>query len=125
MRWFRRIFFIVLVGGLFYGALRFSSENAQPVAVHYLAGQTADVELWQALAAAACVGALLSALPLLFLWTRNRLLVWQYRRTMSRQEAEIHQLRNLPLTTPQSADPKRASEPIDPPLSGGALGSGA
>ena len=50
MRWFRRILFIVLAGGFFYGAMRFASQNANPVVVDYLAGQTAELELWKALA---------------------------------------------------------------------------
>lgn len=125
MRWFRRILSIALAGAFFYAALRFSSENAEPVAIHYLAGETAAVALWQALALAACAGALLASLPLGFLWTRSRLLAWQYRRAMSRQEEEIHQLRNLPLTPPESAAPDGASEVASRPVSGNALGSGA
>jgi len=124
MRWFRRILSIVLVGALFYGALRFSSENAQLVAIDYVAGQTAEIALWQALALAAGAGALLSALPLGFLWTRSRLLAWQYRRAMGRQQSEIHQLRNLPLAPAESAAPKGALDVADPPISRGALDSG-
>lgn len=124
MRWFRRILFIVLAGGFFYGAMRFASQNADPVVVDYLTGQTAELELWKALALAVCAGALLTALPLSFLWTRSRMLGWQYRRTMKRQEAEIHQLRNLPLTPQESVAPKGTSEAA-PAVSGDALGSGA
>lgn len=125
MRWFRRIFFVVLVGALFFAALRFSSENAEPVMIYYLAGEPAVLALWQALALAACAGALLIAIPLGYLWTRSGLLAWQYRRTMSRQEAEIHQLRNLPLAPPGSAGPDEASEAFPRPASGGTAGSGA
>lgn len=125
MRWVRRILFIGLVGAFFYGAVRFSSENEQLVVVHYLAGATEQIELWHALALAAGVGAISSALPLAYLWTRSRLLVWQYRRTMNRQETEIHQLRNLPLTTPQGGEPEPDSVAVSPAASRDTVGSGA
>ena len=125
MRWFRRILSIALAGAFFYAALRFSSENAELVAVNYLAGESAAVALWQALGVAACVGALLAALPLGFLWTRARLLAWQYRRTLSRQEAEIHQLRNLPISQPENVSPKQPSEVASASLPEGSLEPGA
>ena len=125
MRWFRRIFFVVLVGALFFVALRFSSENAEPVVIDYLAGEPAVWALWQALALAACAGALLVAVPIGYLWTRTGLLAWQYRRTMSRQEAEIHQLRNLPLAPSGTHDPKGTTEAVPRPASGDAVGSDA
>jgi len=124
MRWFRRIFFVVLVGALFFAVLEFSTENAEPVVIHYLAGESAELALWQALALAACAGALLVAIPLGYLWTRSGLLAWQYRRTMSRQEAEIHQLRNLPLAPAGGTGPDEISEAVAQPVSGGTAGSG-
>ena len=125
MRWFRRIFFVVLVGALFFVALRFLSENAEPVAINYLADEPAVWALWQALGLAACAGALLAAIPMGYLWTRSGLLAWQYRRTMSRQEAEIHRLRNLPLAPPSTPDPKGSTEVIPRPASGDTAGSDA
>lgn len=125
MRWFRRIFFVVLVGALFFAALRFSSENAEPVVIDYLAGEPVEWALWQALVLAACGGALLAAIPMGYLWTRSGLLAWQYRRTMSRQEAEIHQLRNLPLAPAGNNDPNGATEAVPRPAAGGTAGSGA
>ena len=86
---------------LFVGALvlgwRFAASNADLVRVDYLLGQTPALKIWVVLLIAFSVGALISGGFFLYEVAKLRLVSRRQRRVMLRLEAEIHELRNLPL----------------------------
>jgi uncharacterized integral membrane protein len=97
MRWTRRViggalFLVLLVGGW-----RFAAENSGSVTVHYLLGRSGEVAIWAALLGAFGAGAALVALLSLLQTARLRLEARRYRKVVRGLEAEVHQLRNLPL----------------------------
>jgi len=94
---------VVLVPiGLFVYGWFFAASNADPVQIHYLFGELPPLALWQALGAAGVAGALIMLALMGYGWVRARLESRRYRRALRDLEAEVHQLRNLPLST---ADP--------------------
>ena len=108
----------LLVVAIFVAALaagwRFAGQNASPVTVDYLLGQVGEVALWVALLGAFALGSLLATGAWLFQIAKLRLVVRRYRKSVQRLEAEVHQLRNLPLA---------AEEPAPPPLTDPAGGA--
>jgi uncharacterized integral membrane protein len=88
--------------GLFVYAWYFAASNADPVQIHYLFGELPPLELWKALGVAGFVGALMVVALMGYGWVRARLESRRYRKALLDLEAEVHQLRNLPLN---AADP--------------------
>ena len=84
---------------------RFASENREAVTVDYLVGELALVPLWQVILVAFGAGAGLVALVALYASLRNGLVRRRYRKAIGGLEAEIHQLRNLPLAQNAAAPP--------------------
>jgi hypothetical protein len=84
---------------------RFASENQEPVTVHYVLGEVAGVALWQVILLAFGAGAAIVALFALFSSARSGLAQRRYRKAIGGLEAEIHQLRNLPLA-PEAQPPR-------------------
>jgi hypothetical protein len=98
MRTLRRL----LAAALFVSALvfgwRFASANPEPVAVSLpLVGAIATHPLWLVLVGAFAVGFAVAAVVGLYQAARLSLLARRWRRVASGLEAELHQLRNLPL----------------------------
>jgi uncharacterized integral membrane protein len=104
MRWLRRALLLAVILGLMVGGWRFASENRDPVTVHYLAGELVDVALWKVMVAAFGAGAVIVAMVLLATMAVNGMMRRRYRKEIGGLEAEIHQLRNLPLA-PESQPP--------------------
>ncbi len=86
------VFVAALVGGW-----RFAGSNSGPVSVNYLAGEFSDVALWMVVLASFGLGAGSVAFFALVERARAALLTRRYRKTVAGLEAEVHQLRNLPL----------------------------
>jgi hypothetical protein len=112
MRWVRRLLGLAVFVGTFWGIWHFAKENATVVAVSYVFG-VVDVAVWQALLASFAAGFALSGAGWLLFGVRSRMVQRRYRKAVGGLEAEIHQLRNLPLA-PDS----------DLPEPGAALASG-
>ena len=97
MRWARRIPLIALLVALPVGVHLFVSRNAEQIAIDYLGGRFEGVQIWLALLAAFGSGAVVAPLLAMLRGARLRLEVRRYRRAARELEAEVHQLRNLPL----------------------------
>ncbi|MDH3211080.1 MAG: lipopolysaccharide assembly protein LapA domain-containing protein [Myxococcales bacterium] len=123
MRVVRRL----LVVALFVAALvlgwQFARGNAAPVTVDYLVDELVDVSLWTALLGAFAAGAAIVGAIGLYQVAKLRLVTRRYRKTVEGLEAEVHQLRNLPLATEGPA----LGEPVSLTASapGGVLERGA
>jgi uncharacterized integral membrane protein len=109
MRTFRRLLaFAVFVAALVLG-WRFAGANLDPVRIQYLVGTTGEIPLWGALLASAGAGAALAGLVGLYQAARLSLTARRWRKVARGLEAELHQLRNLPLAAAGDAPPARGS----------------
>jgi hypothetical protein len=96
MRWARRLIGVVAAIAVFIGGWRFAHENAAPVSISYLWGGI-DLPVWEALLWCFAGGFALAGTGWLWFGVRSRMLQRRYRKAVGGLEAEIHQLRNLPL----------------------------
>jgi uncharacterized integral membrane protein len=123
MRVVRRLLIVALFVAALVVGWRFARENSAAVTVDYLVGELAEVSLWAALVGAFAAGAAVVGAVGLYQVAKLRLVTRRYRKTVRGLEAEVHQLRNLPLASeaPGLGEPAslRASAP------GGALERGA
>ena len=103
MRWVRRVLVLALLVGSMIGGWRFAAENQEPVRVHYVAGEFAEFELWKVILGSFGAGAALVGLFAMFSSAKNGLISRRYRKAIGGLEAEIHQLRNLPLAPESEA----------------------
>jgi len=106
MRWLRRLLLLAVIVTVMVAGWRFASENQEAVTVHYVVGELAGIALWQVILLAFGTGAVLVALFALFFSARSGLAQRRYRKAIGGLEAEIHQLRNLPLAP--EAEPRRS-----------------
>ena len=97
MRAIRRVLAVAAFAGLLVVGWRFAAEHPQPVRIHYLFGETGDVELWESLLGAFAVGGVLCGGLLGYQLLRVGMLARRYRKAAARLEVEVHELRNLPL----------------------------
>ncbi len=111
MKWLRRLLGVGLLVGVWYFGWQFAANNEMPVNVHYVAGEIVGVALWKVLIFAFGSGAGLVALYHVFTSARNGLTSRRYRKTIGGLEAEVHQLRNLPLAPEADAKPVAAPDP--------------
>ena len=97
----------LLAAALFVAALvvgwEFASENSAPVTVHYLIGEISEVSLWVVLLGAFAGGVAVAGMVGLYHVAKLKLVARRYRKSASDLEAEVHQLRNLPLAVDESA----------------------
>ena len=100
---------------------RFAAGNSAPVTIHYVFGEFAEVSVWAALFAAFLVGAGCAGALAAYQIARLGMVTRRYRKAVRGLEAEVHQLRNLPLAAEEPDLELTSSEPS--PL-GGALGRG-
>lgn len=96
MRWVRRLLVLAVFVGLFWAIWHFAKENATVVAISYVFG-VVEAPVWQALLATFAAGFGLAAIGWSFFVVRARMVQRRYRKAVGGLEAEIHQLRNLPL----------------------------
>jgi uncharacterized integral membrane protein len=120
MRVTRRVVGIALFVALLVGGWRFAADNSQTVSIHYLVGQLDGIAVWTALLIAFAAGAVLVGLLGLLGSAKLRLEARRYRKAVQGLEAEVHQLRNLPL----SAEEAEPGEPRDELASLGSLERG-
>jgi uncharacterized membrane protein YciS (DUF1049 family) len=109
MRVVRWVLVIAVFVALLVGGWRFAADNSQVVTIHYVVGQFDGVSVWLALLCAFAAGAVVVGLLGMLGWLKLRLEARRYRKAVKSLEAEVHQLRNLPLTS-EDAD---VSEPRD------------
>ena len=98
MRWVRRWFGVALIAALLVGGWRLAHENGGTVAVSYLFGAL-EMPLWEALLIFFGAGLALGGSGWLWHSMRARMIERRYRKAVGGLEAELHQLRNLPLAT--------------------------
>jgi hypothetical protein len=115
MRWLKRLLVAGLLVGVWYFGWQFAAKNQMPVNIHYVAGELLGITLWKVLLVAFASGAGVVTLYHMFTSARNGLTTRRYRKTIGGLEAEVHQLRNLPLAP--EADVKTAAAP-DPGAAG-------
>jgi len=89
----------------------FAASNAQLVPVHYPGGQFADRALWVVLLVAFGSGVALASLVAVVRGARIRLVSRRYRKLVDSLQAEVHQLRSLPL----SEQPRTLGSDSGPP----------
>lgn len=99
MRLLRRSLWVIVIAALLYVGWRFPTENAEGIAISYLFGTFEAVPVWVALLAAFGIGALLATMASSLRIAKLGLTTRRYRKTVNDLEAEVHQLRNLPLSS--------------------------
>jgi hypothetical protein len=108
MQTLRRLLALALFAGLFFVIWRFASTNATEIPVDLLLYRAPAVPIWVALLISFGVGALAAGLSLSYEVIKKNLVARRYRRAVRSLEAEIHQLRNLPLAAADSTLPPDA-----------------
>ncbi|HME72954.1 MAG TPA: LapA family protein [Myxococcota bacterium] len=105
----------LFVGALVFG-WRFRASNETLVPVDFLVGVLPPIPIWKILCATFLLGAAAATLVCLFQLVRLSLTARRYRKALGQLEAEIHELRTLPLRTPGapdvSAEPSRQAHPV-------------
>ena len=102
MRTARRVLGIAIFVALLVAGWRFAADNSQLVTVHYVVGQFEGVSVWLALLCAFLAGAVVAGLLGMVGAAKLRLEIRRYRKAVRDLEAEVHQLRNLPLTAEEA-----------------------
>ncbi|HKA14129.1 MAG TPA: lipopolysaccharide assembly protein LapA domain-containing protein [Myxococcota bacterium] len=111
MRWVRRWIGVALIAAFMVGGWTLKAENSDSVDVDFLFGEI-HVELWEALLAAFAAGFALAGAGWLWAGLRSGMTIRRYRKEVSGLEAEVHQLRNLPLVTASGqTDARGGGEP--------------
>lgn len=118
MRTVRRVLGIALFVAILVVGWRLASENSDTVSIHYLAGETDEVLLWAALLSAFALGALTISLVSALQWARLSMVARRYRKAVRKLEAEVHQLRNLPLAADAGAVPGEGTAMAEPSRDG-------
>ncbi len=98
MRLLVRLFWVALFVGVLVLGWTFRAENAGEVTVSYAFGQFPPVPQWVALLAVFAVGVAAAGLVGLYQVAKLRLITRRLRKTVRSLEAEVHQLRTLPLS---------------------------
>lgn len=104
MRVVRRLVAIVCFVALLVGGWHFAARNSATVTVYHPAGAIGEVRLWVALLVAFAAGVVLSAAVGMARGARMRLVARRYRKLVAALQAEVHQLRSLPLADTTSTD---------------------
>ena len=110
MKLARRLLTVVVFVGLLVAGWKFAASNAQLVPVYYPGGEFAARALWVVLLVAFGSGVVLTALVAAVRGARLRLVSRRYRKLIDSLQAEVHQLRSLPLSE-QPQTPKSGSIP--------------
>lgn len=99
MRSVRRLIAVAIFVAALVLGWRFAAANLEPVRVHYLVGVIDGIPLWTALVGSFVAGAALVGLAALIPLGRLGLTARRWRKVARGLEAELHQLRNLPLAS--------------------------
>lgn len=125
MHWARRILVIALFASALFAGWRFAAENGDLVRVHFVLGEVSDVALWKVLLVTFAIGAGFTGLAWLRLALKSGLMSHRYKKTLGGLEAEIHQLRNIPLAPDSTAPGDTSASAVHEPPAPGSLGRGA
>jgi uncharacterized membrane protein YciS (DUF1049 family) len=125
MRILRRLLGIGIPVALVWLGWQLAGRNSSLVTIDFLVGESGDVSLWAALATSFAAGAAVAGLASLYQLARLGLVTRRYRKTVDGLEAEVHQLRNLPLATEELALGGSAGDAAREPTPGSALERGA
>ncbi|MGE4609767.1 MAG: LapA family protein [Myxococcota bacterium] len=106
----RRLISLVVFVALLVGGWYFAANNSESVVVRYPGGVSGEFRMWVALAGTFGVGVVLTALIAIYRGARMRLVMRRYRKMLDDLQAEIHQLRNLPLEDSPAAGGSAAPE---------------
>jgi hypothetical protein len=106
----RRVFLAALFVGALIGGWTFASENSALVGIHFGFGSQVEVQLWAALIGSFGAGVGICFMVVLGRLTRSSLAQRRYRKTVAALEAEVHQLRNLPI---EGTPTLSASTPVE------------
>ncbi|MFP6578924.1 MAG: hypothetical protein VCC02_03895 [Myxococcota bacterium] len=98
MTWVRRVIAIGLFAGLLVAGWTLAARNQTAIDVDGFFYRAEGIQVWVALAGAFAAGSLVAAGALCLPLARGRLTRRRYRRELAALEAEVHQLRNLPLS---------------------------
>ena len=98
MRLARRLLTIVVFVGLLVAGWKFAGSNSQPLAVSYPGGEFTARALWMVLLVAFGAGVVLATLVAVVRGAQIRLVSRRYRKLVDSLQAEVHQLRSLPLS---------------------------
>ncbi len=98
----KRLILLIVGIGLFVGTLwlgwSFRSGNATPIDLDLIWLRVPNLEIWWVILVSMAIGAVATGILLSFSWLRIRLLNHRYRRAIRKLEAELHELRSLPLS---------------------------
>ena len=115
MKWLRiAVVTVLLLGAVFVGLL--PANNSTPVSLHYVVGQSPEVPLYWVVLLSFVLGIVVASVPASYLMLKRGLVMRRYRKVMRGLEAEVHQLRSLPLA--HEPEPEGSPEAI--PLRAGA-----
>ncbi len=98
MKLARRLLTIVVFVGLLVAGWKFADSNDKAVPVYYPGGEFGEHALWVVLLVAFGSGVVLTALVAVVRGARLRLVSRRYRKLVDSLQAEVHQLRSLPLS---------------------------
>jgi uncharacterized membrane protein YciS (DUF1049 family) len=104
----RSLLRLVVFAGLLIAGWRFAAVNSTAIDVDYLVGTSSGVQLWVVLAVTFASGAAAAGAPAAYALVRGQLLRRRYSTKLAGLEAEVHQLRNLPLVGDEAAPPEDA-----------------
>ena len=103
MKWFRYAAIgVLLLAAVFVGLL--PANNALPVSIHYVIGQSSEVPLYAVILLSFAFGVFVASVPLIYTILKRGLVMRKYRKMMKGLEAEVHQLRSLPLSAESKSD---------------------
>jgi hypothetical protein len=105
MKLARRLLTIVVFVGLLVAGWKFAASNSELVVVRHPAGEFVPRALWAVLLVAFGFGVALTSCVAGTRGARIRLVSRRYRKLVDSLQAEVHQLRSLPLSDqPQALD---------------------
>jgi uncharacterized integral membrane protein len=125
MRVVRRLLGIGVPVALVWLGWQFAGRNSSPVTIDYLVGESGEVSLWVALVTSFAAGTAIAALVGLYQMAKLGLGARRYRKAVRGLEAEVHQLRNLPLVTEELAPDGSAADAVRGAVAGSAPERGA
>lgn len=114
----RKLILIVVFLALMVGGWQFAALNSEMIQIHYLAGSLEGVVVWAALLGSFAAGAAGMAAISGFRVLRVQMTARRYKKLVAGLEAEVHQLRNLPLSMEDPAEknatlPRQLGAPLD------------
>ncbi len=98
MRLARQLLAVAVFVGLLIAGWTFANNNSELVSVSYPGGEFAERARWVVLLVSFGSGVVLTAFVAVLRGARIRLVSRRYRKLVDRLQAEVHQLRSLPLS---------------------------